>query len=183
MTDLLLVGGIQGSGKTFVATRFFPDRLRISLDEIRAAYVRMTRGRDPRNEDFDGLPHEILVEHERRIMIHHLEQGDRLVMDNTMIRPEWRIPYVERAHAAGCTVAMLFLDMPLARCLANNGGRGRVLPRPLIERFHGERVLPTPAEGYDRLHVVTSYDELGAVIAEDFGVEAVFDLPPMEATG
>lgn len=183
MTDLLLVGGIQGSGKTFTATRFFADRLRINLDEIRSAYVRMTRYREPTNEDFPMLPHELLVAHERRILEHHLEQGDAIVMDNTMIRPEWRLPYVERAHHHGRTVSMLFLDLPLERCLANNQGRGRVLPRTLVERFHAQRVLPTAAEGYDRLHVVRSYETLAEVIAVEFAVDAVFDLPPMTAAG
>jgi predicted kinase len=152
--DILLIGGLQGSGKSSLATSFFPNRRRVNRDEIRAFHTRMTRSRDWRPEDWSARVEPMVSAIEMAILRYELEHDRSVVIDNTVITEELRAPYVALARQLGKTVGCLFLHLPLEFCKQQNRQRDRQVPEEVLDHFHSSLELPRDAEGLDVVKVV-----------------------------
>jgi predicted kinase len=160
--DLVLVAGVQGSGKTTLTTQLFRDRIRINLDEIRFFYKRMTTGTDWRNDDWRPAIEPLFRKIEEDCLRFNLQAGQRVVVDNTNISRRSRAHYCAIAKTLGKSVGLLFLDLPLETCKTRNAGRPVKVPEPVLEEFFTIRELPTLDEGFDVLRMVGP-DELVAL--------------------
>jgi len=153
--DLVLVAGVQGSGKTTLTTDLFRDRVRVNLDEIRFFYKRMTTGHEWRNDDWRPAVEPLFRKIEEDVLRFNLQAGQRTVVDNTNISKRSRAHYLSIAKSLGKTVGLIYLDLPLDTCLTRNRGRRVIVPEPVISEFFQMRELPDADEGFDRLHVVS----------------------------
>ena len=92
-----------------------------------------------------------------RVVAEHLAAGRSVVVDGTNPSPEERAALVELARDAGVPVRAVWLDVPLATCLARNDareGRARV---PVVGVLAARKRLVPPStdEGFDAVDVVT----------------------------
>lgn len=138
--------GLQGSGKsTFYARRFADTHVRLNLDMLR------TRNRE------DVLLHACLA----------VQQP--FVADNTNPTPAQRSRYAALARAAKFeSVECYRFDVPVDRCIANNGARpeDKRVPDVAIHGTAAKFVPPTRAEGFDVVRRVT-VTEAGDFVVED----------------
>lgn len=156
--DLVLVAGVQGSGKTTLTKELFRDRVRVNLDEIRFFYKRMTTGGEWSNHDWRPAIEPLFRKIEEDCLRFNLEQGHPVVVDNTNISRRSRAHYVSIARSLGRTVGLLFLDLPLETCMVRNRGRSVRVPEPVVEEFFTTRELPAEDEGFDVLRIVGPED-------------------------
>lgn len=163
--DMLLIGGLQGSGKSSLATRAFKDRRRVNRDEIRAFHKRLTCGAEWSAGDWSRDLEPLVTTIEDALIRHELRAGRRLVIDNTLIHERLRAPYVALAREAGRSVGCLFLDVPLEICLARNRARVSPVPEAVVRDFHAARRMPVIAEGFDFVKVVADPAAIAEVLA------------------
>jgi predicted kinase len=152
--DLVLVGGVQGSGKTTLTLGELRDRVRINLDEIRTFYKRMTVGGEWRSDDWRPAFEPLYRKIEDECLRFNLQAGNRVVVDNTCITRKARAHYTALAKALDKTIGLIFLDLPLDDCLERNRNRKARVPEPVVHDFFRMREMPAADEGFDRLHVV-----------------------------
>lgn len=162
--DLVLVAGVQGSGKTTLTKDLFRDRVRVNLDEIRFFYKRMTTGGEWGNHDWRPAIEPLFRKIEEDCLRFNLAQGQPVVVDNTNTSRRSRAHYVGIARSLGRSVGLLFLDLPLDTCLVRNRGRSVRVPEPVVEEFFTSRELPAGDEGFDVLRIVSA-DEMLALRA------------------
>ena len=129
--------GLQGAGKsTWVREHLAATHVVVSKDHWPHARRREQR--------------------QQRVVAQHLAAGRSVVVDNTNPAPEDRAPLVGLARAAGVPARAVWLDVPVATCLARNDareGRARV---PLAGVLGTRRRLVPPSrdEGFERVDVV-----------------------------
>ena len=152
--DLVLVAGVQGSGKTTLTTAEFRDRVRVNLDEIRFFYKRMTTGQTWKSDDWRPAMEPLFRKIEDEVLRFNLHAGNRVVVDNTNISRRSRAHYLALGKTLGKSVGLIFLDLPLDTCLTRNRGRSAVVPEPVIAEFYQMREMPGDDEGFDRVHVM-----------------------------
>ena len=135
--ELVVMAGLQGSGKsTWVLEHLAGTHAVVSKDHWPNARRREAR--------------------QRRVVAELLAEGRSVVVDNTDPTPEDRAPLVAAAWAAGVAVRTVWLDTPVATCVARNAareGRARV-PLPGLLGTWTKLVPPTVEEGFDRVDVV-----------------------------
>jgi predicted kinase len=132
--EAILFTGIQGSGKsTFYQERFRDSHLRINLDMLR------TRRRE-------GI-----------IFQACLTARQPFVVDNTNVTQEQRARYILPARAERFEIIGYYFDTELDAALVRNRQRPakQIIPDKGIRATAGRLQSPTPAEGFDRLYVVT----------------------------
>ena len=129
--------GLQGSGKsTWVGQHLAGTHAVVSKDHWPNARRRSAR--------------------QSRVVAEHLAAGRSVVVDGTNPSLEERADLVELARSARVRVRAVWLDVPLATCLARNDarqGRARV---PLVGVLATRKRLvpPTRDEGFDEVEVV-----------------------------
>jgi predicted kinase len=133
--EVVLLVGLQGSGKsTFYRTFFADTRVLVSKDLLR-------NNRRPGRRQLqlvDGA----------------LQEGRSVVVDNTNPTPDDRAPLIELARRHGADVVGIAFVPDLDACLERNRnrtGRGRVPDRALYITSRRLRP-PTLDEGFDRLY-------------------------------
>jgi len=152
--DLLLISGVQGTGKSTLATRHFRDRVRANLDDVRYFYRHMTSGQSWKPTDWRRDLEPLIVSLEERIIRFNLEQGNRMVVDNTNITRESRAHYARLCQELGRSIGIIFLDLPLDYCLTKNVSRPISVPDQIVKIFHSRRELPSFDEGFDFIRVI-----------------------------
>jgi predicted kinase len=158
--DIVVVCGLPASGKSHFAGAHFSGtgRLRVNRKELRRLLFEMTHfGQKWSEKDFASSD-EFLVKHvERKIIEHFLQNHQKLLIDNTSMSRESRKSYLTIARQAGKSIGVIFLDIPVARCLERNRTREDSIPERVISQLEAEKELPDIAEGYKEAIVVTSY--------------------------
>jgi predicted kinase len=95
-----------------------------------------------------------------RVVAGLLAEGRSVVVDNTNPTPADRAPLIDAARASGLPVRAVWIDTPLATCVARNDareGRARVPPAGLYGTA-GRFVPPSLDEGFDRVEIVSARD-------------------------
>lgn len=133
--QLILFIGAQATGKsTFFKQHFADTHLRLNLDMLR------TRNRE-------------------EILFHACLQAKQpLVIDNTNPEPADRARYIPHARAAGFEVIGYAFQSRIADCLARNAARPRPVPEVGVRATHSRLVMPSLAEGFDKLFYVRTAD-------------------------
>lgn len=111
--ELVAMVGLQGSGKsTWVRENLAATHLVVSKDHWPNARRREER--------------------QRRLVDEALAEGCDVVVDNTNPAPEDRRVLIDIAHRHGARVRAVYLDVPLAVCLARNEARDGRTRVPLV---------------------------------------------------
>jgi len=129
--------GLQGSGKsTWVREHLADTHEVISKDHWPNARRRELR--------------------QRRVLDDALAAGRDVVVDNTNPSPDDRAPIIAIAREHGATVRAVYLDVPLAVCMARNEQRSGRAVVPVVGLLDARRRLvpPTITEGFDRVDVL-----------------------------
>lgn len=133
---MILLVGIQASGKTSFCRAYFPGLVRVSLDELH------TRRKEA-----------LLIDD-------CLANGVSFVVDNTNPTRMDRAGYIEKAKTAGYAVLGYYFRSSITDCVDRNSRRtGKAqVPRNAVAHTHRILELPDPAEGFDRLFYVQITD-------------------------
>ena len=132
MKTIIIMIGLQGSGKSTFCLQFLPDVVRVNLDTLKT-----------RNK-------------EKRLIEQCFEEGVSFVVDNTNPTREDRARYIGPAKAEGYRVVGYFMQSRLADCIQRNNqrqGKERIPEKGIAATFK-KLELPSRAEGFDELYFV-----------------------------
>ena len=139
---IVIMIGLQGSGKSEFCRRYLKDWERVNLDTLK------TRHR------------------EKLAILQCHEAGRDYVVDNTNPTREYRARYIAAAKDAGYRVIGYYLQSVLRECIARNDrreGRERV-PAKAIAMTSNRLELPRYDEGFDELYYVANDGETMTVV-------------------
>ena len=143
MPKIIIMTGIQGSGKTTFCSKQFPDYERISLDDLHT--------RNKENIAFEQA----------------LFDGKNIVIDNTNPTASDREKYIRKAKEQGYMVVGYFMQSRLRDCIDRNSrrtGKARI-PDTAIAATSNKLEIPSLKEGFDELYFV-SINDVGFLISE-----------------
>ncbi len=143
MTELIILIGIQGSGKsTFVKERMFDTHVRINLDQLR------TRHR------------------EKTLFEACLSVGTPCVIDNTNPAVADRKGYLDAAKSKGYRCVAYYFAARIDEALARNEGRDRVVPAVAVRGTRNRLERPSPDEGFDEIWYVNTGENNAFAVEE-----------------
>jgi predicted kinase len=158
--DVVLVCGLPGSGKSRFCAGFFKEsgRRRVSRREIRRMLYEMTSFGEPWTEERFTRVDEVLVKHvERKIIEHLLQNRQPIIAENTCISAASRKTYLAIARQMHRTIGVVFLDTPMATCLARNRQKADPVPERVIAELAAALELPDAGEGFDQLMIASGH--------------------------
>jgi protein phosphatase len=150
---LVVLVGASGCGKSSWATRRFEAHEVLSSDVFREMVSGDAADQGASNDAFRLLH---LAARAR------LRRGLRTVVDATNLTARARRALLGLARAAGRPAVAVVFDVPLDRCLAQNGDRaGRRVPEDVVREHHRQLALARaalPGEGFSAVVTVTAAD-------------------------
>ncbi len=156
--NIVLLGGIYGSGKTEFAIKHFMNRsrYRVSRSEIRKHIFEMTNFGKKWTADMFSEEDDVLVKHvERKIIEHYLQNKRKVLVINTFTSVESRKRFVQIAKDMNKSLGMVFLDVPVNICLKNNEAKSSGIPPYVVQNLSNKKVLPSNKEGFSEVIIVT----------------------------
>jgi len=156
--NIVLLGGLYGSGKTEFAAKHFMNRkrYRISRLEIRKLIYEMTNFGNKWSGDKFSEEDDVLVKHvERKIIEHYIHNKRNVLVINTFTSIESRTRFINIAKDMGKTIGIVFLDVPLDICIKNNEGKPSVVPGYILQNLSNKKVVPTKKEPFSEIVVLT----------------------------
>jgi len=158
--DIILVCGLPGSGKSHFSRTFFRDtgRKRINRKEIRRLLYEMTTFGEKWSEELFNKHDESLVKHVERKMLEHLLQNkQKVLIDNTSVTSSSRKTYIDAAKQLRKTIGVIFLKIPVQKCLERNRSREDPIPDMVISNLSAAMELPKREEGFEEVLVIDNY--------------------------
>lgn len=155
--NIVLVGGLYGSGKTEYANKHFlsQSRYRISRSEIRKLLFEMTNFGKKWTADMFTEEDDVLVKHvERKIIEHYLQNKRNVLVINTFTSVESRKRFIAIAKDMNKTLGIIFLDVPVNICLKNNEAKSSGVPAYVVQKLSNKKVLPSKHEGFSEVIIV-----------------------------
>lgn len=148
MAELLILIGLPGSGKSTLAAQwaFHWNWELVSTDAIRAELYG--------DEAIQGDWRQVFGRVQHRLQQVVLEDHLGAILDATNVQRRSRRQLIRSARSWGYRrISALWVDVPLAECLARNEKRDRQVPPAIIQRMARQLqgATPTPQEGLDAL--------------------------------
>ncbi len=156
--DIVLISGIYGSGKTEFANRYFKDsgRNRVSRNEIRKLMYEMTHFGEQWNSEHFSEEDDVLVKHiERKILEHYLHNKRKLLIINTFATKQSRQRFIAIAKETKKTIGAIFLNQPLATCLAHYRKHNPSMPEYIVTSMFQKIEIPEKKEGFTEVLVLS----------------------------
>ncbi|MBN2402541.1 MAG: ATP-binding protein [Spirochaetes bacterium] len=157
--NIVLLGGLYGSGKTEFAIKQFMNRsrYRISRSEIRRLLFEMTNFGKQWTADMFNEEDDVLVKHvERKIIEHYLQNKRNVLVINTFTSVESRKRFITIAKDMNKSLGIVFLDVPVNICLQNNEAKSSGVPAYVVQKLSNKKVLPSKNEGFSEVLIVTN---------------------------
>jgi predicted kinase len=157
MKELVLMMGVPGSGKSTYARNILKyGDIYVSRDEIR--YSMLTD-----EDDYFAKENEVIktfIQYIDEALIDTQYQG-KVYADATHLSPKSRAQVLNQLKNKN-KVSVIYLDVPLNVVLARNAQReGRALvPENVIRRMYKSIILPTKAEGIEKLITIDENQEV-----------------------
>lgn len=161
--NIVLLGGLYGSGKTEFALKHFMNRsrYRVSRSEIRKSLFEMANFGKKWTADMFTEEDDVLVKHVERKIIEHYLQNKRNVLDiNTFTSVESRKRFITIAKDMNKTLGIVFLDVPVNICLKNNEAKLSGVPAHVVQNLSNKKVLPSKHEGFSEVIILTDPNEM-----------------------
>ncbi len=138
--ELVILCGLQASGKSTFRRDRFPEHVVVSKDLMR-------NNRRPERR-------------QRQLVAEALAGGRSVVVDNTNPSPADRVPLVAIGRAHGARAIAYYLDADFETCLERNASRSGPAFVPYVGLADVARRLeaPTLAEGFDEIWLVQAVD-------------------------
>ena len=158
--DIVLVCGLQGSGKTHFARSFFQSngRKRINRGELRKYLYEMTHFGNSWKEEYFNETDEMLVKHvERRILEHFLHNDRKVLVDNTSVTYESRKNYVALANKMNKSIGVIFINTSAEKCLERNRNKDDRVAENVVTNLYAKIKLPDREEGFKEVLIVSDY--------------------------
>jgi predicted kinase len=155
--DIVLLGGLYGSGKSEFAMRYFSKqkRYRISRQEIRKLIYEMTSFNQQWTGDRFNEEDDSLVKHvERKIMEHYLHHNRGILIINTFMTAESRKRFIAMAKEKNKTIGMVFLDAAVDRCLKKNREKPSGVSDQVLYNLSARKEKPSIREGFNQLVII-----------------------------
>jgi predicted kinase len=153
--DIVLVIGNYGSGKSELARTHFRHRKRVDRHEIRHHLTEMTEhGRKWTPEDWDEDLEGLIKRIEHDLIVHFLEKGAKLLIDNTSLTVSSRKRYIQAAQRYHKSIACVFLKKDVSTLLENNRKREFPVPESAIVKGFAGTEEPTREEGFAKILVL-----------------------------
>jgi len=152
--NIVLLGGLYGSGKTEFAIKYFRSRsrYRVSRSEIRKLVYEMTNFGKKWTADMFSEEDDVLVKHiERKIVEHYLQNKRKLLVINTFTSVESRKRFIQIAKDMNKSLGIIFLDVPVEICLQNNEAKSAGIPAYVVQNLSNKKVLPSNNEGFSEV--------------------------------
>lgn len=134
---MVILTGIQGSGKTTFCRQFLQDLVHVNLDTLH-------------------------TRHKEALLIEEcIAQGRSFVVDNTNPTRLDRARYISSAKAGGYRIIGYYMESRLQECIVRNNlrtGKAR-LPAKAIAATSNRLELPDFSEGFDELYYVANDGE------------------------
>jgi len=163
-SDVVLVCGLPGSGKSFFSRKYFAKagRKRVNREEIVKNLYEMITFNDKWTGDKYDLVDENLAKHIEKKTIEHLFQiGERILIDNISISSSSREAYVTLAKQNKKTISAIFVNTNLATCLKRNSERDSrgIVPESVISNFVARIEYPDHKEGFKNVLVIDNFED------------------------
>lgn len=158
---LYLMMGVPGSGKSTYAKNILKDGdIYISRDEIR--YSLLTE-----EDDYFAKENEVIktfIDNIDKSLVNEEYCGD-VYADATHLSPKSRAQVLNQLKNKD-KVSVIYLDIPLNIILERNAQRkGRALvPENVVRRMYNSIILPTKAEGIEKLIIIDENQKVKEVI-------------------
>ena len=139
---MVILMGIQGSGKSTFYSKYLADRfVRVNLDTLHSRY------------------------REQQLITECLQRGESFAVDNTNPTKADRARYIPIAREAGYRIVGYFLESKLQPCIERNNCREgkEKIPAHAIAMTSNRLELPSYAEGFDELYFVKNDGETMSV--------------------
>lgn len=160
MKELILMMGVPGSGKSTYARNVLRyGDIYISRDEIR--YSMLTD-----EDDYFAKENEVIetfIQYIDEALAETQHQG-KVYADATHLSPKGRAQVLKQLKNKN-KVSVIYLDIPLNVILKRNAQReGRALvPENIVRRMYNSIILPTRAEGIEKLIIIDENQEVKEV--------------------
>lgn len=130
MAKLLMLKGLPGSGKsTFARELATQGYVRVNKDDLRAM---LNDGKwSKQNEKFVLLVRDAII-------VHALEQGKSVVVDDTNFAPKHREVLSALAKSYGATFEIKFFDLPLEECIKRDLKRENSVGEKVIRQMYDQ---------------------------------------------
>ena len=137
MPAMIIMMGIQGSGKSTFCAKNFPEYTRINLDTLRT-----------RKKENDALWLAI-------------NRKENVIIDNTNPTVSDRKKYIEAGKASQYNIIGYFMQSRLQECIERNDARQgkEKIPAIAIACTSNKLEMPSYEEGFDELYFVKITDE------------------------
>lgn len=140
MTELRIMRGLPGSGKTTIARTWVASRpasrVRVSRDDLREQLFGAVSGQDHRDE-------ELVTAAERAVVVAALRSGRSVVVDDTNLRARYARAWADLAITERVGFGVDDVDTPVDRCVDRDFVRGAA-----GGRLVGEAVIRGMAETF-----------------------------------
>ena len=162
-SDIILVCGLPGSGKSHFARKYFKKsgRKRINRKEIRKHLYEMLSFNDEWKEEYFCENQELLVKYiEKKIIEHLLFNNEKVLIDNISVSEKSRIDYINMAAKMKKSISAVYVNTDMAICLERNRDREKAdaAPESLIANLSARAVFPEKREGFSEVVVLNNPD-------------------------
>ena len=137
---MYMMVGLPGSGKTYIANRYYGDCAIHSSDQIRAELYGDASCQE-NNEKVFRILHSRIKE--------DLKNGKDVVYDATNIKKRRRADFLRELRNIPCIKQCCVVMTPYEKCLENNQMRERKVPEEVIRRMYLNWEPPHWHEGFD----------------------------------
>jgi D-glycero-D-manno-heptose 1,7-bisphosphate phosphatase len=150
-SELVVMCGIPGIGKSYVAENFFPYHQRVNLDSI---HEMLSPG------GFDKKNLRLARTIEETIINDCLVREIPLIVDNTNITKENRKKYIDFAGKFNVDIKAVYFEPDQKLAIEQNSKRERKVPLVAIYRMVKDFEMPSISEGFSQVY---SAKNLGAM--------------------
>ncbi len=158
-SDIILLCGLPGAGKSHFARKYFrkSGRKRVNRKEIRKHLYEMFSFNDKWTADMFCENEELLVKFiEKKIIEHILFNNEKVLIDNISVSEKSRTDYISIARKMKKKISAVFLDTELSLCMERNRSQDKddIVPESLIANLSARIAYPETREGFSEVMVI-----------------------------
>lgn len=146
MSDLIIMCGLPGSGKSTIAKKI-KDSIIISTDDIREEI-----NGDASNQDNASRVFEIAFSRIKTNLIK--KEYKNVIFDATNINYKKRRDLINKFKKDANKIKCIFVFADYKECLERNKKRDRVVPKEVIKSMYYSFYVPQKFEGFDEIEVI-----------------------------